>query len=135
MKHATILAGLAFLAAIARPGPADADRYAVGNVHMRVGPGGAHPVIGTVPAGTALTVHGCTRGWCDATWGGRRGWVYGQYMRDASLQPRVPGDRRRPSRSRSLVRDRDRELSRAQTLFDHDQTLFGHDQTLFPDRF
>jgi uncharacterized protein YraI len=135
MKHATILAGLAFLAAIARPGPADADRYAVGNVHMRVGPGGAHPVIGTVPAGTAVTVHGCTRGWCDATWGGRRGWVYGPYLRYAPLKQRVRSDQRRSSRSRSVVRDRDRDPSRDQTLFGHDQTLFGQGGSLFPDRF
>ena len=88
MRHATILAGLAFLAA-ACPGPAGAERYAVGNVHMRVGPGGAYPVIVTVQAGAAVTVHGCTRGWCEASWGRRRGWVFGPYLRHAPLQPRL----------------------------------------------
>jgi uncharacterized protein YraI len=135
VKHATILAGLALLAAIAHPGPADADRYAVGNVHMRGGPGAAYPVIGTVQAGDAVKIHNCTRGWCEATWGGRRGWVYGANLRYAPLQQRVRGDRRRSSRSRPLVRDRDRDPSRDQTLFGHDQTLFGQNGSLFPDRF
>jgi uncharacterized protein YraI len=145
IRNATILAGLAFLAAAACPGSAGADRYAVGNIHMRVGPGTAHPVIATVQTGTAVTVHGCTRGWCDATWGGRRGWVYGPYLRQAPLQRRVRGDRRRSSRGQALIRDtgpsrsralvRDRDLSRGQTLFGHDQTLFGQDGSLFRNRF
>ena len=129
MKHATILAALTFLLATAGPGAAAADRYAVGNVHMRGGPGTAHPVIGTVQAGTAVTVHSCMRGWCDASWGGRRGWVYGPYLRYAPLKQSVRGDQRRP-----IVRDRDRNPSRDQTMFGHGPTLFGHDTSLFADR-
>jgi uncharacterized protein YraI len=134
MKHATILVVLGVLLATAGPGAAGVDRYAVGNVHMRSGLGTAHPVIGTVQAGDAVTVHGCMRGWCEASWGGRRGWVYGPYLQYAPLKQRVRGDRRRPSGSRPLVQDRDRNPSRDQTLFGHDQTLFGHDTSLFPDR-
>jgi hypothetical protein len=54
-------------------------------------------------------------------------------LQHSSLQQSVRGHRRRSSRSRPLVRDRD--PSRAQTLFGHDETLFGQDQSLFPDRF
>ena len=134
MKHATILAALTFLLASACPGAAGADRYAVGNIHMRSGPGRAHPVIGTVQAGDAVTVHSCARGWCEASWGGRRGWVYGPYLRYAPLKQRVRADRRRPSGNRPLTQDRDRDPSRDQTLFGQDETLFGHDTSLFPDR-
>jgi uncharacterized protein YraI len=92
-------------------------------------------VIATVQAGASVAVHGCTRGWCEASWGGRRGWVYGPYLRHAQLKQHVRNDRRRSSRSRPLVRDRDRNPSRDQTLFGHDQTLFGQNGSLFPDRF
>ena len=144
MRPTAILASLAFLTAAACPGSAGADYYAVGNVDMRVAPGTGHPVIATVQAGDAVTLHGCMRGWCDATWGGRRGWVYGSHLRQARLQRRARGVRRVPFRDQVIVRDRipshsraivqDSDRFRPQTLFGQDQTLFGQDRSLFVDR-
>ena len=59
-----------------------ADGYVTGNVNLRAGPDGQYPLIFTIPAGSAVSVQGCTSGWewCDVIVRGNRGWVDGYYI-------------------------------------------------------
>lgn len=59
-----------------------ADGYVTGNVSMRAGPDAQYPLILTIPAGSAVSVQGCTAGWewCDVIVPGNRGWVSGYYI-------------------------------------------------------
>jgi uncharacterized protein YraI len=49
---------------------------------MRAGPDAQYPLILTIPAGSAVSVQGCTAGWewCDVIVLGNRGWVSGYYI-------------------------------------------------------
>lgn len=46
---------------------AQADGYVTGNVDLRAGPDLGYPLIALIPAGTEVSVQGCTDGWewCD----------------------------------------------------------------------
>lgn len=63
-------------AAIAQNAEVTAD------VNMRAGPGSRYPIVTTIPSGRDISVHGCVSGydWCDATWRGRRGWIFSDYI-------------------------------------------------------
>ena len=68
---------LAPTAALAAPG------VVTTSVSMRAGPGPGFPVVGRVPGGSRVNVHGCIRGdaWCDVSWSADRGWVSSQYLK------------------------------------------------------
>lgn len=83
MKANRILAGAALLGAIFSSGAAlAANAYTTGNVNSRAGPSVNFPRVTTLPAGVAVTIHGCLNnlGWCDTSWRGQRGWVSGRYL-------------------------------------------------------
>ncbi|WP_168172614.1 SH3 domain-containing protein [Rhodanobacter sp. C05] len=74
------LASLALaLPALAQDGAA----YVTGNVNMRAGPDPSYPLIDQLPAGTGISVQGCTNGWewCDViAQDNNRGWVAGNFI-------------------------------------------------------
>ena len=83
MKRISILAGAALIGALAAPGlAAAANAYTTGDVNSRAGPSVNFPRVTTLPAGVAVTIHGCLSdlGWCDTSWRGQRGWVSGRYL-------------------------------------------------------
>lgn len=83
MKAYRILAGAALIGACVAPGvAAAANAYSTGNVNSRAGPSVNFPRVTTLPAGVAVTIHGCLNnlGWCDTSWRGQRGWVSGRYL-------------------------------------------------------
>jgi len=86
MKHPirSILAVLSLAAAsFAAPALAHAaDGYVTGNVNLRAGPDSGYPLISVIPAGTGVSVQGCTQDWewCDVIAYGNRGWVAGNYV-------------------------------------------------------
>jgi uncharacterized protein YraI len=83
MGWRTKLGALAFASVVALPTAAAAKNGEVtANVHMRAGPGTQYPVIVTIPDGRDVNIHGCLSGygWCDLSWAGYRGWVYGNYV-------------------------------------------------------
>lgn len=84
MKWFIKLAGAALFAATLLPAAASASApgYVTTNLNVRAGPGTQFPAVAVFPAGSRLTVHGCTRnfGWCDVTGGRIRGWVSGAYL-------------------------------------------------------
>ena len=61
-----------------------ADGYVTGNVNMRAGPDVEYPLADQIPAGTGVSVQGCTSGWewCDviSSSSGSRGWVAGNFI-------------------------------------------------------
>ncbi|MGH7224127.1 MAG: SH3 domain-containing protein [Gemmataceae bacterium] len=59
-----------------------ADGYVTGNVNMRAGPDVQYPVVTVVPAGTPISIQGCTAGWewCDVVSYGNRGWIAGNFI-------------------------------------------------------
>ncbi len=84
MQTRQLIAGAAFLGALAVPGiaAAAANAYTTGNVNLRAGPSTNFPRVTTLPVGVTVTIHGCLRGWswCDTSWRGSRGWVSGRYL-------------------------------------------------------
>jgi uncharacterized protein YraI len=56
--------------------------YAGHDVNVRAGPDKGYPLVGWVPAGTAITVYGCTNEyrWCDVATPAGRGWAYAGYI-------------------------------------------------------
>ncbi|MQT14992.1 SH3 domain-containing protein [Segnochrobactrum spirostomi] len=81
--------------ASALPSWADAPGFVVANVNLRAGPGTQFPPVALVPAGSPVTMYGCTAGyaWCDVSWGPSRGWMAQRYLRLAyqNTQAPVPG--------------------------------------------
>lgn len=78
------LALAAFAGALAMSSAAEAaNAFATGNVNMRTCGSTKCRVITTIPAGAPVQINGCTQGyrWCDAQYGGYRGWVSGSYLR------------------------------------------------------
>lgn len=59
-----------------------ADAYVTGNVNLRAGPDPEYPLIDQIPAGTEISVQGCTDGWewCDVIVDGDRGWIAGNFI-------------------------------------------------------
>jgi uncharacterized protein YraI len=78
------LAGAALFAATLLPAAASAAApgYVTTNLNVRAGPGTQFPAVAVFPAGSQLTVIGCTQnfGWCDVSGRGVRGWVSGAYL-------------------------------------------------------
>lgn len=69
--------GVVLLAAL---GIASAQNaYTARPMNLRAGPNRAYPVVAQVDAGAPLDVHGCLDGWswCDVSFQGDRGWMYG----------------------------------------------------------
>ncbi|WP_073833056.1 SH3 domain-containing protein [Pseudovibrio exalbescens] len=68
---------------------ASSTAYATTRVNMRTGPGTQYPVLLQVPRAGVTVVHRCLRSrWCDASFRGVRGWIYGKYLRQGALPPR-----------------------------------------------
>ncbi|MDD7909385.1 SH3 domain-containing protein [Pseudovibrio exalbescens] len=69
--------------------------YATTRVNMRTGPGTQFPILLQVPQTGVAVVHRCLRSrWCDVSFRGVRGWVYGRYLKSGPLprtfvQPRI----------------------------------------------
>lgn len=85
MRLPSILCGAALVwAAMATASPA-ASAVTTATVNLRAGPGSGYAVIVAVPASQPVVVSGCVAGraWCDAAWGGYRGWVSSAYIRYA----------------------------------------------------
>lgn len=69
--------GLVLLAAF---GIASAQNaYTSKPMNVRAGPNRDYPLVAQVDAGAPLDVHGCLDGWswCDVSFDGNRGWMYG----------------------------------------------------------
>lgn len=80
---AALVAGLMTLPAVA----VAADAFTTGNVNVRSGPGTGYARVGTLPAGTAVTVRGCEENWCSVRRGGLHGWVSANFLSDTSYRP------------------------------------------------
>ena len=60
MKALSLMAGVTLIGALAAPGAAAAaNAYTTGNVNSRAGPSVNFPRVSTLPAGVAVTIHGC----------------------------------------------------------------------------
>lgn len=70
--------------AMAYPAAATAD------LNLRAGPGTQYRVIGAMPRGARVEVLGCSRGWCEVQWGGRRGFASERFLSPA-VAPRGGG--------------------------------------------
>ena len=73
------------------------DGYVTGNVNLRAGPDPSYPLVDQLPAGTGVSVQGCTSGWewCDVINAndGNRGWVAGNFIQyDYQDQPVLLSD-------------------------------------------
>jgi uncharacterized protein YraI len=55
-------------------------------------PGQDYPLVARIAPGVAVRVQGCLSDytWCDVTFGGNRGWVYGGELGYAYQSRRVP---------------------------------------------
>ena len=54
-------------------------------VNMRVRGQKGAKVLGVLPAGTAVSLHGC-QSWCEISYNGRKGWVYKSFVRSAPTE-------------------------------------------------
>jgi uncharacterized protein YraI len=81
-----IVAGLVTAAAQAAPA------YTHSITHLRAGPSVDYPLVASLPPSTLLDVNGCLDDytWCDVSWAGNRGWVYGDYLLYDYQNQRVP---------------------------------------------
>ncbi|MCC5978974.1 MAG: SH3 domain-containing protein [Salinarimonas sp.] len=70
--------------AMAYPAATTAD------LNMRSGPGTQFSVIAAIPRGGRVEVLGCSRGWCDVVWAGRRGYASERFLSPA-VAPRSGG--------------------------------------------
>ena len=73
-----LLGGLASPAAFAQAWNGVVTAY----VDLYAGPDPGYPTIAQLPAGTAVSIQGCTAGfgWCDVIVAGTRGWVAGTFV-------------------------------------------------------
>jgi hypothetical protein len=69
LAAAAALAALAVSTAAADPG------VAAKTVNLRQGPGTNYPVIGKIPAGSAVDISGCQGQWCTIAWQGQTGYA------------------------------------------------------------
>lgn len=69
------------------------DGFVTGNVNLRAGPDPSYPLVDQLPAGTGVSVQGCTSGWewCDVINqnDGNRGWIAGNFIQYAYQQQPV----------------------------------------------
>lgn len=77
-SRSLLIAGavLAFSATVAVARPA----LVVTDVNLRAGPTTASPSYGIIPGGTTVDIRNCGGGWCEAYFGGRRGFIASQYL-------------------------------------------------------
>ncbi|WP_189439623.1 SH3 domain-containing protein [Rhodanobacter panaciterrae] len=73
------------------------DGFVTGNVNLRAGPDPSYPLVDQLPAGTGVSVQGCTDGWewCDVINDndGNRGWIAGNFIQyDYQDQPVLLSD-------------------------------------------
>jgi uncharacterized protein YraI len=68
------------------------NAYTAKPMNVRAGPNRDYPLVAQVDAGTPLDVHGCLDGWswCDVSFDGNRGWMYGGGIDFAYNGGRVP---------------------------------------------
>jgi hypothetical protein len=90
---ATLIAG-AMAAGILAPVAAEAA-YVTGNVNLRTGPDTSYPSITTIPAGSQISVGGCSS-WCSVNYRGIRGYVSASYVSGGAIGPRPPAMFHRP---------------------------------------
>ncbi len=87
--YLAVAAALAAVPLAAQPAAAQTGAVVMVDLNLRTGPDLSYPPVGVMPAGTPVTVFGCTEGymWCDVAWGYNRGWVAGQYLAAQGPQP------------------------------------------------
>ena len=73
------------------------DGFVTGNVNLRAGPDPSYPLVDQLPAGTGVSVQGCTDSWewCDVINAndGSRGWIAGNFIQyDYQDQPVLLSD-------------------------------------------
>jgi uncharacterized protein YraI len=68
------------------------NAYTARPMNLRAGPNRAYPMVVQVDSGAPLDVHGCLDGWswCDVSFEGNRGWMYGGGISFAYNGGRVP---------------------------------------------
>ncbi len=86
---ACLLAGCVTAAAPAAV--AAAPGWVIASVNLRAGPSTRYPAVTVIPAGSPITMYGCTAGysWCDVQWGAARGWMAQRYLRIAYQSQRA----------------------------------------------
>lgn len=67
---------LALSAGVAAAAPATAET----SLNVRSGPGTEYQVVGTIPAGGAVDVGGCTGSWCQVRFSGGAGFASRSYL-------------------------------------------------------
>ena len=82
----------AALAAAPIAASAQQPAYAMEGAEIYAGPGQDYPMVARLAPGVAVRVQGCLSDytWCDVTFGGNRGWVYGGELGYAYQSRRVP---------------------------------------------
>jgi uncharacterized protein YraI len=82
----------AALAAAPMAASAQQPAYALDGAEIYAGPGQDYPLVARIGPGVAVRVQGCLSDytWCDVTFGGNRGWVYGGELGYAYQSRRVP---------------------------------------------
>lgn len=68
------------------------NAYTSRPMNVRAGPNREYPLVAQLDAGAPLDVHGCLSdwSWCDASFGGNRGWIYAGGLSFVYQGERVP---------------------------------------------
>ena len=93
-----MIAGAAALA-FSLPSAAEAQSYGavIQDLNLRSGPSTGYRVLAVMPGGAPVSVHHCTGGWCQVTFGGRTGWASQRYLDlRVAYAPRPPAQAWRP---------------------------------------
>ncbi|OYU18955.1 MAG: hypothetical protein CFE34_07725 [Rhodobacteraceae bacterium PARR1] len=83
MFRTTLLAATLFAgAAFAQTPLAGGQATAFTDLNLRAGPGVGYPIVGVIPANTAVEVAGClaAESWCRVALAGTEGWASGDYL-------------------------------------------------------
>jgi hypothetical protein len=75
LTRLTPLAAAAALAALAAGTAAADPGVAAKTVNLRQGPGTNYPIIGKIPAGSAVDISACQGQWCTIAWHGQTGYA------------------------------------------------------------
>lgn len=77
------LSWISFALLLVAPWAHASDGFVTANVNLRAGPDVDYPWIAIIPAGSRVSIQGCTEGWgwCDVIAFGNRGWMAGDYLR------------------------------------------------------